>query len=298
MTLPFHPSLKKLPQECREWMEHAEKARKWERYAVKLQEYLDTPGSLNAKAGIQLGRLGHFYDVAACDAYFRGDTEQLVKLLQWAVVLRALEFRWDGMYSAMRPDLGNWPTEFWDSMKAAGPSMLSWWNEAAVCAERFLQMAEKDQRINTLVESRRIKRNTNDVFLAYLFSQGFGIATAFTPRKPLIPHYQALLDHWRTADEALFGSVMKDAAEFHISRSKDSTGSKFYEFNYDIDRLFPAELLAVQALRRRDGLPEFETGHLLVDAPWAIVRDLPRVEPHPLAAAVEARLKQDYPQFR
>ena len=61
---------------------------------------------------------------------------------------------------------------------------------------------------------------------------------------------------------------------------------------------YPGELLAIQALHRRDGLPEFTTGHLLVDTPWAILRDLPPCEPHPLAVQVEARLKHDFPDFR
>lgn len=298
MPQPYDPSLKKLPKECREWMEHAGKTGDGARYAAELQAYLDAPGPLNPKAEIRLGRVGHYCSIAACDAYFRAETDQLVKLLQWAVALRALDFRWEGMYSALRPDLGNWPTEFWDSMKAAGPAMLSWLGEAAICAERFLQMIEKDQRVNTLAEARRVKHGTNDAFLAYLFSQAFGISTTFQPLKPLIPEYQSLLDNWRTTDEPVFRAAMQAAAAFHASRSKHGTDRNKYEFETSFDRVFPAELLAVQALRRRDDLPEFETGHLLIDAPWAIVRDLPQVEPNPLAAAVEARLKNDYPQFR
>ena len=298
MSLPFHPSLKKLPKECGEWMEHAQEAGRLEQDTAAVQKHLDTPGLFNGKLGLHLGWLAQYYGVATCDAYFRADKTGLVKFLQWNVALRALNLRLDGMYSAMRPDLGNWPTEFWDSMKAAGPAMVSWWDEAAICAERFLQMAEKDQHVNTLAEARRVKHGTNDAFLAYLFVQAFGINTSFKPLKPLIPEYQTLLDCWKTLDESVFCTAMQAAAAFHISRSKDSTGSKFYEFNYDVDRLFPGELLAIQALRRRNELPAFETGHQLIDAPWAIVRDLPEVEPHPMAVAVETRLKQDYPLFR
>jgi hypothetical protein len=297
MPPPFDPSLKKLSRECREWMEHARETGRWAHYAVELQAYLDTPGPLNPKAILQLGWVGHYHGNAACDACLRADIGQSIELLQWVVALRALEFRWHGMYSALRPDLGNWPAEFRDSMKAAGPAMLSWWDEAAICAKRFLQMVEKDQRVNTLAAARRIKQGTNDAFLACLFSQAFGIETSFKPLKPLIPEYQALLDGWRTTDQAVFRAIMQAAAVFHISRSKHGTDKNKYEFEHDMDRVFPAELLAVQALRRRDGLPEFETGHLLIDTPWAIVRDLPKAEPHPLATAVEARLKHDYPQF-
>ncbi|MGV1916737.1 hypothetical protein [Rhizobium sp. 22-785-1] len=202
------------------------------------------------------------------------------------------------MHSEMHPDLGNWPTQFWDSMKAVGPTMVSWWDEASVCARRFLEMAEKYQRVNRSAESRRIAQETNDAFLCFLFSDAFGIATDFKPQKRLIVQYQAVLDHSRSADEATFAKVMRDAADFDISRSKHSNGSKLYEFDRDIDRLFPGELLAVQALRCRDGLPDFDTGHLLIDAPWALLRDLTPVERHPIAAAIELRLKRDYPLFR
>ncbi|MCI2261480.1 hypothetical protein [Xanthomonas indica] len=298
MALPFHPSLKKLSQECGEWMEHVRKTGDYDRYAAAIEKFLATPGPLDPKAATQLDRIGHYFNVAACDAYFRSNTADLARFLQWSVALRALVFRWHGMHSEMHPDIGNWPTQFWDSMKAVGPTMLSWWEEARICSQRFLEMAEKDQRINTLPQSRRLAEGTNDAFLALLFSDAFGIPTDFAPQKPVIAAYRSLLDHWKTTDEATFTNAMQGASEFHISRSKHSTGSTFYEFDRDIDRLFPGELLAIQALRRRDGQPEFETGHLLVDAPWAIVRDLPPVAPHPLAAAVEARLKQDYPLFR
>ncbi|PPU70464.1 hypothetical protein XcuCFBP2542_18760 [Xanthomonas cucurbitae] len=239
-----------------------------------------------------------YYDVASCDAFLRSDVETLNRVLQHAVQLRALVFRWDGMYSDMRQDLGNWPTEFTDGMAAADPAMLSWWQSAETCAQLFIEMAEKDQRVNTLHEMRRIKHGSSDAFLIGLFSQAFGMQTNFVAPVELIPEYQTLLDHWHSHDEGMFAAVMQKAADFHVTRSKDGTDQTIYEFEATLDRIFPAELLAVQALRRRQGLPEFKTDHLLIDTPWAFVRDMPPVAPHPLAAAVEARLVQDYPQFR
>lgn len=252
------------------------------------------PGPLDPKVGLSLDHLGHYFNVAARDAYFRANITDLTRFLQWTVALCAVPLRWNGMHSEMHPDLGNWPTQFWDSMKAVGPTMVSWWDEASVCARRFLEMAEKDQRVNRSAESRRIAQGTNDAFLCFLFSDAFGIATDFKPQKRLIVQYQAGLDHWRSADEATFAKVMRDAADFHISRRKHSNRSKFYEF----DRLFPGKLLAVQARRCRDCLPDFDTGHLLIDAPWALLRDLTPVERRPIAAAIKLRLKRDYPLFR
>ncbi|QDG93785.1 hypothetical protein NIBR502774_14365 (plasmid) [Rhizobium sp. NIBRBAC000502774] len=297
-ALQFHPSLKALKQECGHWMEHVRKTGDYDRYAAALETDLERPGPLNPKAGTNLDRLGHYFNVATCDAYFRSNRADLARFLQWTIDFRALVLRWHGMHSQMHPDIGNWPTQFWDSMKAVGPVMASWWDEASICAGRFIEMAEKDQRINKFAGSRRIRQGTNDAFLCLLFSDAFDIPTNFAPQKPLVAQYQALLEHWRSTDEAVFGKVMGDAADFHISRSKHSTGSTFYEFDRDIDRLFPGELLAIQALRRRDELPDFDTGHLLIDAPWAVLRDLRPVEPHPIAAALETRLRQDYPLFR
>jgi hypothetical protein len=35
---------------------------------------------------------------------------------------------------------------------------------------------------------------------------------------------------------------------------------------------------------------------VLVDTPWSIIRDMPACEPHPLAVALEARLRKDDPE--
>jgi hypothetical protein len=298
MPLALHPSLKKMPSHYRSWLEYAEGKKQLEELTQSLIEYLALPGRLDGKAYSTTGWLGSYYDMSACDAFALKQTESFASFLRWSVALNTLVLRWDGMYSELRQDLGNWPQEFKDSMVAARPLMLSEWDEAKICAVRFIEMSEKDQRVNIVRGSRRIKQGTSDAFLIYLFAQAFDLKTSFIPPKPLIPEYQVLLDNWRTADESVFKQAMQAAADFHISRSKSNSNSKFYEFDDVFDRMFPAELLAIQALRRHNGLPVFETGHLLVDTPWSVIKDLPEVEPHPLAVAVEARLKHDHPTFR
>ena len=139
-------------------------------------------------------------------------------------------------------------------------------------------------------------KGTNDAFLIGLLSQAYGISTHYEPAKPIIEPYRRLLEVWRTTDSIVFGVAMAEAADFHISRSKGSTDRIWYEFESYYDSVYPSELLAVQALRRRDGLPAFDTGHVLVDTPWSIIRDLPACEPHPLAVALEARLRKDDPE--
>jgi hypothetical protein len=298
MPLALHPSLKKLPLNCRLWLENAESKNELESLFQDLNDYLKISGKLNGKTHNGIRSLGHYYSIAACDAFADNNKVRLSELLPWSISLSALLLRWNGMSSELHQDLGNWPQEFRDSMIATGPLILSRWDEAEICAIRFIQMAEKDQRINTHPESRRVSKGTSDAFLIYLFTQAFHIETTFKPLKPLITEYRALLDNWRTTDESMFKQVMQAAADFHISRSKESTNLKTYEFHWSFSRLFPHELLAIQALRRRDGLPAFETDHLLIDTPWSVIKNLADVEPNPLITALETRFINDYPTFR
>lgn len=94
MKLIAHPSLNALAQECRKWLEHAQAKGNAAQAETSLLAYLDTPGELAPKAASQLNDLALFYDVRSCDAFFRSDTEALAQLIQRAVRLRALHFRW------------------------------------------------------------------------------------------------------------------------------------------------------------------------------------------------------------
>jgi len=182
-------------------------------------------------------------------------------------------------------------------MKAVGPTMLSDWEHGRMCASYLIAIAHKDMRINVpVIRKEGWGKGTNDAFLIGLFSQAYDIPTHYESANPMVAPYRQLLEVWRTTDQAAFQHAMNVAAEFHISRSKDSTDRNDYEFDHYIDRVYPGELLAVQALRRRDGLPAFDTGHVLVDTPWSILRDLPTCEPHPLAVALEVRLRKDDPE--
>ncbi|WAT15709.1 hypothetical protein [Xanthomonas fragariae] len=301
-----HPSLKKVFKECLSWWDRLVlKGDRLDREVASLREELDATGTLTRAAIVSCHSLGHTYGIRACIAFgitantaFDGlDLLPLPEALRWAVAFRSLAFRFEAAVPAKSET--RLPLSFWSSMEAAGPAMLSLWEEARSCARWLIDVAHRDQAV--ISEDWRKHswgKGTNDAFLIFLFSQAFGLSTHYRSVNPLIPAYKELLDCWRTSDKTAFQQAMQAAAEFHISRSKHGTDKNKYEFESDFDRVFPAELLAVQALRRRDGLPEFETGHALVDTPWAVIRDLPEAEPHPLAVAVEARLRHDYPQFR
>lgn len=293
----WHPSLKKVFKDCDLWWQNnMVKRNKLEEELGVFSVEVETPGLFIPGAGT-MQMVSHAYASGACTSDASGNHAYLADMLRRAVEFRALDFR---ALAGVSLPLANQPLRpFKSGMLAAGPAMLSQWQLAEVCARVLIDVAEKDLQVHPLkVSPDRWRRGTSDAFLIYLFADAFNLSTTYEPKDSVLPEYQAVLDAWRTDDEGLFRSVMQAASDFHISRSRGSTNRMDYEFEYNFDRVYPAELLAVQALRRRIGAPEFAVGHMLVDTPWALIRDLPEVAPHPLAAQAEARLRKDYPSFR
>lgn len=294
----WHPSLKKTFKGCDRWIKSAAEGLWLEKYLLEIQELLSQEGPLAQIASLRFGYAGHAYGVQTSFISGRAELASLPTPLTCAVRFNALGFRMLA-YHNLQPGHHGIPLNFSTSMKVAGSAMLSHWREAKIGAELLIDVAHKDQAINP--EKWRKDgwgKGTHDAFLIALFSEIFAIPTHYRPARPLIPEYQSLLEVWRTSDKTAYEQAMQAAAEFHISRSKDSTERNEYEFEKPFYRVYPAELLAVQSLRRREGLPEFTTGHLLIDTPWSIIRDLPEVAPPPLLVEVEARMKHDYPDFR
>lgn len=299
MPISAFKPLQPIFEECREWLAYPNNQKLFEEARTQLQAYLAEPGKLSSKTFRRLGRLELHSGMAACEAYGREDLSSLALHLNACVAYRTLISRLDATFSAMMPpdDVGGRPAAFKDSMTAAAPAMLGHWDEARICAKGLIDVAEKDQRLR-IPESRRFRHGTVDAFLIALFSQAFSIETAFQSLKPIHPAYAGLLQYWNSGDSEEFVTSMQAAAEFHVSRSRESTDSVSYEFDDYFSRVFPIELLAVQALRRRDHLPAIEVGHPLVDEAWSAIVQLPGVPADPLLLAVENRLKNDYPLFR
>lgn len=295
--LQWHPSLKKTFKGCEEWWQSSMvKRNKRDAEISRLTEDLARDGRLRTDPST-LMILAQTYCIEACIAGGKNAPDDLAPALHSGVRFRALDF----LKTATRslPGDDSQPlTSLWSSMKAVGPTMLSDWTLGRQCAFYLIQIAHKDMRINAPeIREEGWGKGTNDAFLIILLSQAYDISTHYESAKQMVEPYRQLLELWRTTDQHVFQRAMADAAEFHITRSKDGTDRNKYEFEQDIDRVYPGELLAVQALRRRDGLPEFEAGHLLIDTPWSIVRALPECEIHPLAAALEERLRKDDPGF-
>jgi hypothetical protein len=266
-------------------------------YEGQLEKYLAAPGKIDGRAFLELGWLGHLYGAAAADAYGRADRTQLADFLHRTLGCKTLELRLQHALSATIPDKAdNRPREFEDSLNAALPFALSLWPLAQTCAEAFLWLVDKDQRLRA-PEARRVSNGTTDALLIYLFSDALDLQTRYRPQDMLEGCYQVLLEHWRTTDQAAFQKAMAGAIDFHVRRSQYSTDHNHFEFDTLFVQVFPVELLTILALRRRVALPEFEAGNVLVDGPWQVIQSLPSPAPYPLIDTLEARFKQDYPTF-
>jgi hypothetical protein len=294
--LQWHSSLKRTFKGCDIWWQ-SNMVKRDER-GVRLAELTETL-SQEGRVGANLSTLmalAQNFCIEACILGAKNEVVAVARSLCFGVRFRALDFLIPATRSL--PSTHSQPLlPFKSSLMAVGPTMLSDWALGRQCAFYLIQIAHKDMRINVpVIRKEGWGKGTNDAFLIELLSQAYGISTHYEPVKSIIEPYRRLLEVWRTTDNTVFGAAMTEAADFHISRSKGSTDRIWYEFESYYDSVYPSELLAVQALRRRDGLPEFETGHVLVDTPWSIIRDMPECEPHPLAVALEARLRRDDPE--
>ncbi len=295
--LKWHPSLKKTFKGCEIWWQSGMvKENRREAMSALLSKSLAEEGKFKLHPSA-LMVLAQTYCTEACLLGASNEANALARPLRNGVQFRALDF----MKVATRslPGDDSQPLlPFKSSLMAIGPTMLSDWALGRQCAYYLIQVAHKDMRMNVpVIRKEGWGKGTNDAFLISLLSQAYVIPTHYEPARPMIDVYRRLLDIWQSIDQEAFRTAMAEAADFHISRSKGSTDRIWYEFDSYYDSVYPSELLAVQALRRRDGLPEFETGHLLIDTPWSILRDLPECEPHPLALALEARLRSDDPEY-
>ncbi len=293
----WSPTLKSAFKSCQRWMESTGLT-EFETKESGLKEALSREPPPVSIINNRLSNLGNAYSVKSCQLSAANDMDALPQALRWSVDFYALEFRGCAGID-LQAATNVVPLPFSNSLRVAAKVMLSQWRDAEICTRLLFEVAHKAFVVKPVEWLKDgWGKGTSDAFLIALLSEAFAIPAYYKPVNPLISEYQALLDVWRTMDEARFQAAMQDAITFHISRSRNSTQRESYEFEHEFYRVYPAELLAVQALRRRDGLPEFSAGHVLVDTPWSIIRDLPEVEPSPLAVQAEAVMKRAFPNFR
>ena len=84
MDFAYHPSLKKTLEECQEWLAYPGNADRPAKYSGHLQQWLDAPERPAPMRGMPMDSLGHYYGIAACDAYRRKALDDLARFLQWA----------------------------------------------------------------------------------------------------------------------------------------------------------------------------------------------------------------------
>lgn len=297
MPLPHHPSLSSVFSDAQAWMVRARAEGREEALRERLGTWIAADQHTGNAGYLSLQRLASLYGIAACEAYGQAEADALATRLGQAVQARALFLRWHGTYSAMRSDdADNLLLASESALRACAPLMLGDGDLGRICAGRFVEMADKEARLRPEID-RRLDLDTVDGFVLALLSDGVGLAAHPLPTTAE-PAYTALIQAWRSEDAEAFALAMSDAADFHWKRSRDSTGSTFYEFNDLFDRVFPGELLAVQAFRRLHALPEIASGHPLIDAPWSVIDGLPPPSPDPLLLDTEAFLRRHLPAFR
>jgi hypothetical protein len=304
-TMKPNKSLRTAFKHLGEWLDERDADDEVDYLTQKINDKLVAEGPLSKGILPYLEGFGSYYGNVASAAFGNGDTQTVAEAVPKAVAFRSLAFRFGAMDlpvssrnllpGTMRLGLPPFKT----SMRAIGPAMLSDWPTMAINTPLLIAYVEAEmaQRLKSEL-AKHWGNGSIDAFVIGLLSQAFDVPTTYKSVHPLVPQFKSLLEHWRTTDESTFREVMQQAAEYHISRSKHHTDKTQYEFNAFFEWVFPAELLAVQALRQRDGLPAFEAGHALVDAPWAMIRNLSPAQPDPLLEQVEARLRADYPNVQ
>lgn len=297
MAPTLHPHVIAMLPEIRERRERGIKRGDFEEEAALVEEdWLTSPLSHSARGSID--RMAMPFELDAVLALAAGDSPVLASSCRNASAFRSIAFRWK-VFLIPHIKGYNLPLSAWDTIKATNPAILGQWDEAKVCAQALVEAAHINQ-VHHSPEARAKSwgKGTIDALLIYLLSSAFDIPTHYEPVNPVVAPYRELLEHWRTTDQAQFRKVMQAAAEYHLQCCGDSTDDVEYDFDWYFEQVFPLELLAIQALRRRDGLHSFDTGHALIDAPWAMLRELPAAPLHPMIARVDARLRKDYPNWR
>ncbi len=81
--------------------------------------------------------------------------------------------------------------------------------------------------------------------------------------------YSAVLNSLEGDDEAQFANALADACDYHASRIDDPHDSGYPEFYHPIYNVFPAEILAIQIVRRLLGYKVPDQSHLILHNPLA-----------------------------
>lgn len=130
-------------------------------------------------------------------------------------------------------------------------------------------------------------------FAVKLFANWRGVPLDFTAKNvsPL-GIYQELLDAWH--DEEGFATVLRACCDYHVAHAFfDPKG--YVEFCNPLYTVFPFEILAIQRVRREQGLPTPKIDHPLMLTPLAHPPEvMPKVEDE-LLDQVIAKVRKELP---
>lgn len=285
-------------QASERWLQHAVTDGRPGRDEQDVRKALLSDAPFSRVENSALRSIGYFHGVRATVYLGRGAHEEARLCLGNAIAFKALGFLLQAAVPhPKQPRMLPLPIQ--SGLAAAGPCVSGWWSWADQCADWLARVAESNQRLYT--DEGRIDswgRGTSDAFLIALFADALQVKTTYTPVRPLHAAYAEVLAHWRTLDEPIYRQAMQGAAVYHESQCQRDAGAVQCEFDSPPDWVFPMELIAVQSLRRREGLPAFQTGNAIVDAAWAVAQDLRLSDCSPLVLQTAARLQSDYPQLQ
>lgn len=83
--------------------------------------------------------------------------------------------------------------------------------------------------------------------------------------------YDNLLSVWRTEDLGVLMPALLAACDYHVERSRSLTDDEYFEFDWHLDRIHPAEILALLRLRQSLGLTVPEIDHPVMATPIAML---------------------------
>jgi hypothetical protein len=230
----------------------------------------------------------------ACAALFHEDSVGLTEHLPKAVQLNTLV---DRFYAAVPvPDANVIALSYNAStaLNLSAPTMLSDWSEGKTCATVLLSASRSEMTRDP--DHRRTHswgRGTVAAFIIEFLAYEYGLPREYSSQVPLAKEYVKLLLSYRTENKGVFEGAMRDAISRHIKESKDTSRFKPpSDFFDDLHKFFPTELLCIKAIRRRDGLPEFDCNHPLLDTPWSLIKSVVFDKHIQIAQRVEIRLSR------
>jgi hypothetical protein len=106
------------------------------------------------------------------------------------------------------------------------------------------------------------------IFDLYAKSQGQSISSGDFDAKR-VDLYEKLVELLPGGDLTEVGSTLTKACDYHMERGQYSNDEMDYEYDSDLDRVHPAEILAFLRLRQKLGLAVPEIKHLILDNPLA-----------------------------